>query len=219
MNKQQVQLAEAVELLRNPKALKRESGAKRLRKLGLSEAGNAVFEALRRELKDKRTWSAKYHLIVTIGVLKHLPALPLLWELAVQETDATILYLALGDALMRLLLSDGVTPAEAWAAILKTQRPMLFDGALRAIALLKLVPDTETIHSMLAVAANPGFVEQIHGYPGDPSGIHYWAAVASAGWPQDLTREFLVSCQNINSTSLQHAAELALKRKYVKWDY
>ena len=219
MDKQQVQLAEAVELLRNPKALKRESGAKRLRKLGLSEAGNAVFEALQRELKDKRTWSAKYHLIVTLGVLKHLPALPLLWELAAQEMEATILYLALGDALMRLLLSDGVTPAEAWAAILRTQRPMLFDGALRATALLKLVPDTETIRSMLAVAANPGFVEQIHGYPGDPSGIHYWAAVASAGWSQDLTREFLVSCQNINSTSLQHAAELALKRKYIKWDY
>lgn len=219
MDKQQVQLAEAVELLRNPKALKRESGAKRLRKLGLPEAGSAVFEALQRELKDKRTWSAKYHLIVTLGVLKHLPALPLLWELAGQEMEATILYLAMGDALMRLLLSNGVSPAEAWAKILTTRRPMLFDGALRATALLKLVPDTETICSMLLVAEKPEFVEQVHGYPGDPSGIHYWAAVASAGWPQELTREFFISCQNIDSTSLKHATELALKRKYVKWDY
>jgi hypothetical protein len=219
MDKQQTQLAEAVELLRNPKALKRESGAKRLRKLGLSEAGDAVFEALQQELKDKRTWSAKYHLIVTLGVLKHLPALPLLWELAAQEMEATILYLALGDALMRLLLSDSVTPAEAWAAILRTQRPMLFDGALRAITLLKLVPDTETIRSILAVAEKPEFVEQVHGYPGDPSGIRYWAAVASAGWPQDLTREFLASCQYINHVGLRHAVELVQKRKYVKWDY
>ena len=219
MDKQQVQLAEAVELLRNPKALKRESGAKRLRKLGLSEAGNVVLEALQRELKDKRTWSAKYHLIVTLGVLKHLPAIPLLWELAAQEIEATILYLALGDALMRLLLSDGVTPAEAWVAILRTQRPMLFDGALRATALLKLVPDAETICSMLVVADKPEFAQQVHGYPGDPSGIRYWAAVASAGWPQDLTREFLASCQDINHVGLRHAAELAQKRKYVKWDY
>lgn len=219
MDKQQIQLAEAVELLRNPKALKRESGAKRLRKLGLSEAGIAVFEALQQELKDKRTWSAKYHLIVTLGVLEHLPALPLLWELAGQEQEATILYLALGDALMRLLLSDGVKPAEAWAAVLKTQRPMLFDGALRATALLELVPDVETIRSMLAVADKSEFVQLVHGYPGDPSGIRYWAAVASAGWPQDLTREFLASCQHINHVGLQHAADLALKRKYVKWDY
>lgn len=219
MDKQQVQLVEAVELLRNPKALKRESGAKRLRKLGISEACAAIFEALQRELKDKRTWSAKYHLIITLGVLKYLPALPLLWELVDQEMDATILYLALGDALMRLLLSHGVPPAEAWAAILKTQRPMLFDGALRATALLKLVPDTETIRSMLSTAGKHEFAQEVHGYPGDPSGIHYWAAVASAGWPQDLTREFLVSCQAINSTSLRYAAELALKRKYVKRDY
>lgn len=187
MDKKQVQLAEAVELLHHPKALKRESGAKRLRKLGLSEAGDAVLEALQRELKDKRTWSAKYHLIITLGVLKHLPALPLLWELASQEQEATILYLALGDALMRLLLSGGVKPAEVWAAVLKTQRPMLFNGALRATALLKLVPDFETIRSMLAVADKTEFVQQVHGYPGDPSGIRYWAAVASAGWPQDLT--------------------------------
>jgi hypothetical protein len=219
MDKQQIQLAEAVELLRNSKALKRESGAKRLRKLGLSEAGNAVFEALQRELKDKRTWSAKYHLVVTLGVLKHSPALPLLWELAAQEIEATILYLALGDALMRLLLNDGVTPAEAWAAILRTQRPMLFNGALRATALLKLVPDTETICFMLVVADKPEFAQQVHGYPGDPSGIRYWAAVASAGWPQDLTREFLMSCQAINNTSLKYAAELAFKGKYIKWDY
>ena len=219
MDKQQAQLAEAVALLQNPKALKRESGAKRLRKLGLSDAGSAVFEVLQRELKDKRTWSAKYHLIVTLGVLEHLPALPLLWELAGQEQEATILYLALGDALMRLLLSSGVTPAEAWAAVLKTQRPMLFDGALRATALLKLVPDVETIHSMLAVADKSEFTQQVHGYPGDPSGIRYWAAVASAGWPQDLTREFLASCQHINHVGLQHAAGLALKCKYVKWDY
>lgn len=219
MSKQQVQLAAATELLHNSKALKRESGAKRLRKLGLPEAGAAVFEALQRELRDNRTWSVKYHLLITLGVLKHLPALPLLWKIVDQEMDATILYLALGDALMRLLLSDGVTPAEAWAAVLKTKRPMLFNGALRATALLKLVPDAETVRSMLVIADEPEFAKQVHGYPGDPSGIRYWAAVASAGWPQELTREFLVSCQAINSTSLRYAAELALKRKYVKWTY
>ena len=219
MDKQKVQLAEALELLHNSKALKRESGAKHLRKLGVFEAGAAVFEALQRELKDKRTWSVKYHLIITLGVLEYLPALPLLRELAGQEMDATILYLALGDALMRLLLTNGLPLAEAWANILKTKRPMLFHGALRATALLKLEPDTETICSMLAIAEKPEFVQLVHGYPGDPSGIRYWAAVASAGWPQDLTREFLASCQPINHVGLRYAVELALKRKYVKWDY
>lgn len=219
MDEQKIRVAEAIKLLYNPKASKRESGAKRLRKLGLLEAGTAVLEALQRELKDKRTWSAKYHLIITLGVLKYVPALPSLWELAGQEIDATILYVALGDALMRLLVSKEVLLTEAWTSILETQRPMLFDGALRATALLKLVPDFETIRSMLAVAGTPEFAQQVRGYPNDPSGIRYWAAAASAGWPPVLTHDFLVSCQLIKHTGLQYAAELALKRKYVKWDY
>jgi HEAT repeat protein len=73
--------AEAVELLSNPKALKRESGAKRLRKLGIPESGEVLFQALQKELKDKRTWSTQYHLLIALGVVKYEAALPFLWEL------------------------------------------------------------------------------------------------------------------------------------------
>ncbi|WP_460607527.1 hypothetical protein [Hymenobacter terrigena] len=218
MSEVALKLAEAVELLHNSIALKRESGAKRLRKLGLPESGEILLEALKKEIKDKRTWSARYHIIAALGVVKYLPALPFLWELTHQDFDATMTYLGLGDAIVRLSILEKPL-SEVWAEVLKTQNPMFIDGALRAIALLKLVPDDETIQDIIAVARQPEFIDGVRGYPGDKSGLRYWVAAASSGWKKSLTHEFLLECQLIKDTSLKHAADQALKGKYLKWDY
>lgn len=213
-----LKLAEAVELLGNSKALKRELGAKRLRKLGLAESGEAVFNALQKEVKDKRTWSTQYHLIIALGVIKHYSALPFLWEFAHRDFDATILYMALGDAIMRLSLLEKPLK-DAWNEILQTQNPKIVYGALRAIALLKLVPDDSIVQDIIDVARKPEFVDGVRGYPGDQSGLRYWVAIASAGWKPLLVREFLLESQLINDTSLKYATENALKGKYARWDY
>ena len=218
MSEVALKLAEAVELLNNSIALKRESGAKRLRKLGLPESGETLFEALKKEVKDKRTWSVRYHLIVALGVIKYQPALPFLWELSRQNFDATMTYLGLGDAVLRLSVLKKPL-AEVWSKVLETQNPMFINGALRAIALLKIIPDDETIQSIIAVARQPKFVDGVRGYPGDESGLRYWVAAASGGWKKSLTHEFLLECQLIKDTSLKFAADQALKGKYIKWNY
>jgi hypothetical protein len=218
MSEVALKLAEAVELLDNSKALKRESGAKRLRKLGLAESGEALFNALQKEVKDKRTWSTQYHLIIALGVVKHASALPFLWELAHRDFDATILYMALGDSILRLSLLE--KPLEdAWNEILQTQNAKLIYGALRAIALLKLVPNDSIVQDIIGVARKPEFVDGVRGYPGDQSGLRYWVAIASAGWKPSLVHDFLLESHRINDTSLKYAAENALKGKYVRWDY
>ena len=218
MSEVALKLTEAVELLHNSIALKRESGAKRLRKLGLPESGEVLLAALKKEVKDKRTWSARYHIIAALGVVKYQTALPFLWELTRQNFDATMTYLGLGDAILRLSILEKPL-AEVWSEVLKTQNPMFIDGALRAIALLKLVPDDVTIQNIIAVARQPEFVDGVRGYSGDKSGLRYWVAAASGGWKKSLTHEFLLECQLIKDTSLKHAADQALKGKYLKWDY
>lgn len=211
-------LAEAVDLLSNPKALKRESGAKRLRKLGASESGEALLQALKKELKDKRTWSTQYHLIIALGVVKYEDALPFLWELTSRSFEATILYMALGDAIFRLSLSEK-SISESWSELLQTQNPKLLYGALRAIALLRLVPDDATIQAIIAAAEKPDFVNDVRGYPGDSTGLRYWVIMASVGWKTELVEGFLYRCQQMNVSSLKLTVEDALKKKYVKWDY
>ena len=204
MSEVALKLAEAVELLHNSIALKRESGAKRLRKLGLPESGETLFEALKKE--------------VALGVVNYQPALPFLWELTRQDFDATMTYLGLGDAILRLSILEKPL-AMVWHEVLNTQNPMFIDGALRAIALLKLVPDDETIQRIIAVARQPNFIKDVRGYPGDKSGLRYWVAAASGGWKKSLTQEFLLECQLITDTSLKLAADQALKGMYIKWEY
>jgi hypothetical protein len=211
-------LAEAIELLNNSKSLKRESAAKRLRKMCIPESGEALLQALQKEVKDKRTWSTQYHLIAALGVVGYQEALPFLWDLTSRDLHAAILYLALGDAIFRLSLRKKPA-AEVWEEVLQTHNSMFLNGALRAIALLKLVPNDATIQSIIAVASQPEHVDDVRGYPGDRSGLRYWVAVASAGWKTELVNDFLSECLLISNTSLKHAAESALRRKYVKWDY
>jgi HEAT repeat protein len=116
-------LAEAIGLLNNSKSLKRESAAKRLRKMCIPESGEALLQALQKEVKDKRTWSTQYHLIAALGVVEYQEALPFLWDLTSRDLYAAILYLALGDAIFRLSL--GKKPvAEVWEEVLQTRNSM-----------------------------------------------------------------------------------------------
>jgi hypothetical protein len=218
MSEVNLKLMEALELLQNSKSLKRESAAKRLRKMCILESGEALLQALQKEVKDKRTWSTQYHLIAALGIVGYQESLPFLRDLTSREVYATILYLALGDAIFRLSLRKKPV-AEVWEEVLQTRNAMFLNGALRAIALLKLVPNDATIQSIISVASQPEHVDDVQGYPGDKSGLRYWVAVASASWKTELVNDFLSECLLISNTSLKHAAESALKRKYVKWDY
>ena len=95
-------LDEAIALLDHPQSKKRVSGAKRLRKLADHRAGKALLAALEKEVLDSRTWSAQCHMILALGFCEYRPALSFLWELARRETEHTILYGDLGDAIVRI---------------------------------------------------------------------------------------------------------------------
>lgn len=94
----------AIENLKNTKSIKRTAGAKVLRKLEKEEAGPHLFEALKKEVNDLRTWETKYHIIAALGYCKYDMALPFLIEYCKVKHDATILYKSLGDAIFRLSL-------------------------------------------------------------------------------------------------------------------
>jgi HEAT repeat protein len=211
-------LNDALYLLQNSKSLKRESGAKRLRKLGHPEAGEALLQALKKEVKDKRTWSVQYQLIIALGVTKTYVALPFLWELVKREFEATFLYQGLGDAILRLSYEkQGIEPA--LESIFATQDVRVFNGAFRALAMLKLEPNQEVIQKIIQLARDPASADFIRGYPNDKTGLRYWVAIASAGWKKELVAAFLEECEQVGDTALKWAAENSKKGKYIKYDY
>jgi hypothetical protein len=209
-------LEEAIALLHHPRSKKRESGAKRLRKFADPRAGAALLAALEKEVLDSRTWSAQCHMILALGFCEYRPALPFLWKLARRETEHTTLYSALGDAIVRIGPESDHDMAPVFEAI-GTRRFQLIDGALRAMAMLRMVPTDAEIVELIRIAELPEAVEALRGYPNDPTGLRKWVAAAAAGWPQELVRDFLERCVTTTDHGLRLAAEQSLKGKYVKW--
>ena len=208
---------EAIELLSNSKSKKRESGAKKLRKLESLDAGPALIQALEKEIQDKRTWSTQYHLILAIGHSGFMEALQILMELAQQEFEATIIYMGLGDSIFRLSVLSK-SNEETLNAIYSFDKFRRTYGAFRALALMKLLPKDNVIKRIIEIGSDPKGAEIVQGYPDDETGLRKWVASASAGWKAELKNEFLADCEKIKDQHLLMAVENSRKNKYVKWN-
>ena len=205
-------VAEAIDLLTHSHSAKRRSGAKALRKLTDPAAGPALLESLRDEVLDTRTWETQYQMIMALGACRYVPAMPFLQELARRRFDATMVYVAVGDALVRLAEpEDG-----RWKTLMdliRTENEGLAYGACQAMAMLRLVPPRETIEQLLEFANR---------FPLDESqGINqrFWIAAAAPGWLEHspATLPFLDACATSKNSQVKLAAEAALQGKYRKW--
>ncbi|MCC6700686.1 MAG: hypothetical protein IT221_04135 [Fluviicola sp.] len=207
---------EAIELLSNAKSVKRLSGAKRLLKLSNVEAGPSLLKALENEMKDSRTWSCQYQMILALGHSKFQKGLPYLLELAKKDYDATILFSGLGDSIFRLsILTDTVD--NSLKLIYQYNNYMLTNGAFRALAMLRIIPEDNVVKEIISKGIDPNATEAIQGYPNDQRGLRLWVAAASAGWKDELKESFLNDCKRINDSQLSLAIENSLKGKYIKW--
>jgi HEAT repeat protein len=204
--------AEAIALLKNPLSAKRRSGAKTLRKLQEPAAGPALLEALRGEMSDPRTWETQYQLIMALGACRYVPGVPFLQELAERRFDATMVYVAIGDALVRLATPEDGT----WKTLMnlvETGNEQLAYGACQALAMLRLIPPRAIIERLIDFANR---------FPLDESqGINQrlWIAAAAPGWLEHspAVRPFLVACAASKNSQVKLAAEAALQGKYRKW--
>ena len=199
-------LGEDIEQLSHSRSPKRRAAAKRLRKRGDVAAGPALLNALRDEVKDPRTWETQYQMVMAIGECGYTDALPFLRDFAAETLEATMIYVGLGDALVRL---QARSPQDAAPItdLMSTGNGMLIDGAFRAMAMLKMVPSEDHIEQILAfVSALP--LED---------GNRFWVLAAAPGWGGESVDAFVAECLQSNRQDLREAAELAGKKKYRKW--
>ncbi|MFE5588170.1 HEAT repeat domain-containing protein [Kitasatospora sp. NPDC056531] len=195
-------LDEAVAQLGHRLSPKRRSAATRLRRLADPIAGPSLLEALQREVRDTRTWETQYQIVMALGTCSHRPALGLLQELAKRPIRATMVYVALGDAIVRLSTPEDTAGSLRWC--LDSGTPMLADGALRSVAMQRLTPDAATIDYILDYLG-----------PLDPhDGRRFWAAAAAAGWPGPAVKRFLEECAASPRTDVASAAVSSLQGKY-----
>ncbi|MEP7706547.1 hypothetical protein [Paraglaciecola sp. 25GB23A] len=197
---------EIVAQLGDKKSPKRRSAAKRLRKLKDVDAGSSLLAALEIELKDLRTWETQYQMIMAIGECGYKPALPFLNELTKQDFEATMVYVAIGDAIVRLSIENERDTAPIFK-LLDTGNEMLIDGALRAMAMLKMVPSDSHIEKIINYVATRELNQ----------GIHFWVVAAAPGWSGAKVEEYLDYCAKSPREEITSAVNLARKNKYKKW--
>jgi hypothetical protein len=198
---------DAIQELGAAQSPKRRSAAKRLRKMRAVEAGPELLRALEKEIQDPRTWETQYQLVMALGECDYKAALPTLEKLASGKFEATMVYVALGDALVRLSRQHEHDVLPVLRILRSSKNPMLIDGALRSMAMLRMVPETELMQEILA------FVRPLQA--ADP--LRFWVAAAAPGWEHSDLDDFLGACERSGRDDIANAAKLARARKYQKW--
>ncbi|MEE8625083.1 MAG: HEAT repeat domain-containing protein [Acidiferrobacterales bacterium] len=93
------EIAQAIEQLSHAKSPKRRGAAKTLRRNAVKTAGQALLDALQKEVRDPRTWETQYQMVMAIGESGYTDALPFLCELASGCDDESMVGVGLGDGL------------------------------------------------------------------------------------------------------------------------
>ena len=203
---------EAVALLDDKSSTRRRSGARRLRKLKDAAAGSALLAALRREVQDRRTWETQYQMVMALGECGYEPALPYLKELARQPFEATMVYVALGDALVRLgrRLADDAGPV---LEVMRMGNGQLTEGAFRAMAMLRMKPDREAIGAIIR------HVNECERDPYNTAGVslRFWVTAAAAGWDSSEVERFVEASATGQRSDVMEAAMASRQKLYREW--
>ncbi|MFE5664244.1 HEAT repeat domain-containing protein [Streptomyces niveus] len=194
---------DAIRQLQDRSSAKRRSAAKQLRKLGDPNAGPALLEALKNEVRDSRTWETQYQMTMALGTCGSPSDLPYLRDLVLRRETFHAVHTAGGDAIVRLSYMEHCH-AEAIRWCLSTGNETLVGGALQAVAMLRLAPDQETVTDVL------DFIEARSAQ----DGIYFWPAVAAAGWTGRRVQHFLTSCISSPRSDVAEAATNSLAGNY-----
>ena len=204
-------LSDDIELLTHSHSTKRRSAAKRIRKLGDVAAGPALVAALQEELNDDRTWETQYQMVMAIGHCQYTDALPFVETLVPRKLGGMI-DVAIGDTLFRLSRKHENDAERAIELVIDAENKSLAQGAMQAVAMLRMVPDESIIQRLVQ-----------HGLSldlGDDDWTVIWLLRAAPGWPDQIVEPLLEKWCDIPFSKQQQihgAVELAQKQKYAKW--
>ena len=195
--------------LEDRKSAVRRRAAKRLRELRCVDAGPALLTALLKEWRDPRSWETQYQMIMAIGESGYSLAGPFLREIASREIENSILFMALGDSLVRL--SDSVSSqVELVREFLERQNLLLIGGGLRAIAMTGVqVSETACIELMKAVESLPRCEMGLE--------CRVWMAVVATGKSSPEIASVIQKWSSSDHQQLRRAASAALVGKRLKW--
>jgi hypothetical protein len=148
-------------------------------------------------------------MIMALGYCAFRPALPYLWELARQPFEATMAYVALGDAVVRLERESPEDPQPV-LRVLDIANPMLVAGAVQAVAVLHLVLPSAVIERLIALATQQPAWHPLRGE----------IVRAAPGWSGPQVEAYLAEILTSEPAQswLHQAARAAQQKKYTTYE-
>jgi hypothetical protein len=198
---------ELIFLLRNYSFSKRRDAVLSIRKSRDRSLGPPLFEAFKRESKVHSNWENQYHMIMALSELDYRPAFQYLRDLSMEKFEATLLYTALGEAMIRLgrLYDNDPTP---FYEILHGDNFILLDGAFRAVVRLNICFEKRVILDVI------DFADRIRD-PGTEPFRRYAEGGADPEWQSPNLLRFLRRCMEGSCEETSAAAKRVLYARYL----
>ncbi len=201
------ELTPLIEQLKSKSSPKRRSAALKLRKAGVLAAGPALLDALTNELKDPRTWETQYQMIMALGHSGYVDAFCLIETLAHEQfLGRQMVLVAIGDTFVRLSRSSDTDAVPVLKVLSIENDGMLDDGALRAVAMLRMRFNEPEIREIIHAVESSGVESR-----------RFWLAAACAGWSGSDVDCFIERCLLSTREDVREAASAAKLKKYRSW--
>ena len=147
-------------------------------------------------------------MIMAIGHCGYTEALPFLESLASRQIGLMI-DLAIGDAMLRLSKQHS-DDADIILSLIGSEQLLLAEGAIQAMAMLRMVPDESTMRRLVDYGVSLGDRD--------------WTVVcllrAVPSWPEDIVSPLIKKWATVEfreNQEIHRAVELARERKYSNW--
>lgn len=206
--------AELRERLGASKSAQRRSAAKTIGRERLTELADALHEAYLAEREDSRTWETQYEMLVALGLVGHMAALPDIEPIVRANEPHDMITYGAAQAYVRLS-RDSLADAAPSLELLEFGRLSVVDGCLVPIGRDRMMPDTPSIRALTEGAWD------LHRHPdrvGKEAGLmdpRDSLAAACALWDSDLVRPFLEHCMATGDQPLRRVAEASLEGRYI----
>jgi hypothetical protein len=215
---------EVKEKLLSKKSADRLSAAKRISKERIIELADQIFAAYTKEKQDKRTWESQSEMIKALGVLDYKPALPDIEKIVRQNIPHDMITMNAATAFVQLIRKN-IHDAQPVLELLNFGSTSVIAGALRALAIDKMLPPKNEIEEILKISWDINKHKDRLGHEFGFIDPRIYSAVACAGWDLELTKEFLNHCietafnisrfdKPVENTHLIEICKKSLKGKY-----
>jgi hypothetical protein len=209
---------EIIENLNSKKSSERRRAAKEIGKGNIAELGDYLYTKYVEEMHDKRTWETQCEMIKSLGIINYKKSFELIEKIVKQNIPQDMITICAATSyvqLKRTSIHDGTPVLE----LLHFGSVSIICGALKALAVDKMIPANETIKEIIKICWD------IHKHKdriGHESGLidsRKYLAIACSNWDKDVTKDFLNHCIETaekNDNNLIEVSKNSLKGTYSK---